>query len=371
MPKVQAAVLVAAEKLEIQEFDLPTVSDDNAIVEIEACGLCGSDIEQFDGRFESFGVSYPTIPGHEPIGRIAEIGRSAAQHWGVAVGDRVAVEPLIGCGRCVGCLTGHRNRCSSPPAGTRVNSYGYVPATTAPGLWGGYAQYLHLDPMSVVHRVDPALPLELAVLYQPVGCGIRWFAHDSGLRLGDAIVILGCGQRGLTGVVAAREAGAGQIIVTGLRADEHKLTLAKKFGADATIVADEQDVVAAVLELTGGQGADVVVDVAAVSMQPIVDAVDIARRGGTIVISALKGSGRTVPGLVPDKLVLKELTIKGLAAQDMRAYIPALRLLESRKYPLELMHTHTFALSEAELAVRTLAGRVPGERAISVMLDPR
>jgi threonine dehydrogenase-like Zn-dependent dehydrogenase len=332
--------------------------------------LCGSDVEQFEGRLEALGAGYPTIPGHEPIGRIAEIGAAAAARWKLAVGDRVAVEPLLGCGHCRGCLTGHRNRCTMPPAGTTINSYGYVPTSTPPALWGGYAQYLYLDYRSVLHRIDPLLPIELAVLYQPMGCGVRWFAHDSGLKLGDTVVVLGCGQRGLTGIVAAREAGAAQVIVTGLAVDEHKLALARRLGADATIVADREDVVARVAELTDGQGADVVVDVAAVSMQPIVDAVEIAKRGGTIVICALKGSGRTVPGLVPDRIVLKELTIKGLAAQDMRAYVPALRLLESRKYPLELMHTHTFALADAQRAIETLAGRIPGERAISVMIDP-
>ncbi|MFC0248109.1 zinc-binding dehydrogenase [Citricoccus parietis] len=229
---------------------------------------------------------------------------------------------------------------------------------------------MYLDPMSVVHRVDPDLPIELAALYQPIAAGIRWFAHESGLRLGDTIVILGCGQRGLAGVIAAREAGAAQIIVTGLAADAHKLELARTFGADATVVADREDVVARVRELTGGEGADVVVDIAAVAMKPIADAVEIAKPGGTIVFAAIKGGGRAAEGFIPDRVVTKELTIRGLLSQDTRAVEPALRLIESRRYPLERMHTHTFGLAEAELAVQTLAGRAPNEQAIHVMIDP-
>lgn len=236
---------------------------------------------------------------------------------------------------------------------------------------GGYAEYMYLDPMSVLHKVDPALPIELAALYQPMAAGIRWFVHDSGMKLGDTVVVLGCGQRGLAGVVAARSAGAGLIIATGLSGDSHKLELARVFGADATVVADEEDTVARVMELTGGEGADIVVDVAAVSMQPIADAVEITKPGGTIVFAAIKGGGAAATGFVPDKVVTKELTIKGLLSQDTRAVEPALRLIESRAFPLDRMHTHTFALADAEQAVQTLAGRVPGQRAVHVMIDPR
>ena len=366
----RAAVLVGRSRIEIDEFDLPAIGPDDALLEVEACGMCGSDVEQFDGGFEALGVPYPTIPGHEPVGRIVRIGSEAAQRWGVRVDDRVAVEPVMGCGHCVACRGGRYSQCRTPRPGTKVNSYGCIPTATSPSLWGGYSQFLYLDPRSVVHRVDPALPTELVALYQPMAAGIRWFVHDSGLKLGDTIVIMGCGQRGLAGVVAAREAGAGSIIVTGLRADQHKLALAREFGADATIVADEQDVVSRVAELTEGRGADIVVDVAAVSMQPIADAVEIARPGGTIVFAAIKGGGAAATGFIPDRVVVKELTIKGLLSQDSRAFVPALRLIESRKYPLERMHTHTFALDDIDQAIRTLRG-VPGEPAVHIMIDPQ
>ncbi|MDF2443090.1 MAG: hypothetical protein JWR01_1293, partial [Subtercola sp.] len=117
--------------------------------------------------------------------------------------------------------------------------------------------------------------------------------------------------------------------------------------------------------------ADIVVDVAAVSMQPIADAIEIAKPGGTIVLAAIKGGGAAATGFVPDRVVTKELTIKGLLSQDTRAVVPALRLIESRRYPLERMHTHTFGLDDIEEAVQTLAGRVEGQHAVHVMLDPR
>ncbi|MEU6561603.1 zinc-dependent alcohol dehydrogenase [Nocardia nova] len=366
----RAAVQVADRRYEIQEFELPPIGPDAALLRVDACGMCGSDVEQYDGGFAALGVTYPLIPGHEPVGTIAEIGAEAARRWGVREGDRVAVEPVLGCGFCRACLVGDYRRCSSLRPGAALNAYGYLPTSVAPSLWGGYAEYMYLDPRTVVHRLSADLPLELAAMYQPMAAGIRWFAHDSGVRAGDTVVILGCGQRGLAGVVAAREAGADRIIVTGLAADAHKLDLAKQFGADLTIAVDERDTVAAVAEFTGGAGADVAVDVTAVATRPIVDAVEIVKPGGTVVLAGVKGSGTTVEGLVTDKIVSKELTVKGLWSQDIRAFEPALRLIESRKHPLERLHTHTFGLDEVATAVETLAGRVPGEHAVHVMIAP-
>lgn len=371
MTQVRAAVLVERGRLEIEEFDLPTIGHDDAILEIEACGMCGSDVEQYNGGFESLGVNYPVIPGHEPVGRIAEIGTDAARRWGVGVGDRVAVEAVMGCGHCQACLTGRYSQCQTFKPGTRVNSYGCIPTSTEPALWGGYADYMYLDPMSIVHRIDPKLPIELAALYQPIAAGIRWVAQESGMQIGDTVVIMGCGQRGLASVVAAREAGAAHVIVTGLETDVHKLELARTLGADTTIFADVEDVIDRVMELTLGRGADVVVDLAAVSMQPIVDSIEVARPGGTIVFAAIKGGGAAATGFVPDRIVMKELTIKGFLSQDLKAVIPALHLIESRKYPLERMHTHTFGLEGATEAVNTLAGKVDGKQAVHVMIDPR
>src|SRR5580692_4577661 len=93
----------------------------------------------------------------------------------------------------------------------------FYPDQLAPGLWGGYAEYMYLDPHTVMHKVAPSLPIELVALYQPLAAGMRWAVQEPGTKIGDTVVILGCGQRGLASVVAVREAGAGRVIVTGLR----------------------------------------------------------------------------------------------------------------------------------------------------------
>jgi threonine dehydrogenase-like Zn-dependent dehydrogenase len=371
MAKSRAAVQVADRRFELSEFDIPRIGSDDGLLRIESCGMCGSDVEQYEGALKAIGVNYPVIPGHEPFGFIEEIGASAARRWGVEKGDRVVVEPLLGCGHCRACLTGNYRRCRTGRPGAGIAAYGYVPTQVAPALWGGYAEYMYLDPRSVLHKVSAELPAELVALYQPMAAGIRWAVQEPGTKLGDTVVILGCGQRGLTSIVAVREAGVGKVIVTGLKSDTHKLALARELGADATIIADQEDTVARVRELTDGEGADVVVDVTAVSVQPITDAIEIAKAGATIIIAGVKGSGQAVPNFVSDKLLMKELTIKGVLSQDLRAFEPALKLIHSRKYPLERMHTHTFGLQDIDLAVRTLAGHVEGAKAIHVMVAPQ
>jgi threonine dehydrogenase-like Zn-dependent dehydrogenase len=251
-----------------------------------------------------------------------------------------------------------------------VSGYSFIPTTVPPALWGGYAEYMYLDPHTVLHEISATVPPEVAALYQPIAAGIRWAAHAAGTKVGDTVVILGAGQRGLGSVVGAREAGAQKIIITGLRRDAHKLALAVEFGAHATIVADEEDTVERVRELTDGHGADVVLDVTPVAVDPVVHAIEVAKSGGTVLFAGMKGSGRTIPDFSSDQVIMKELTIRGMNGQDIRAYEPALRLIESGKYPLHKMHTHTFGLDDAERAIQTLAGRVPGESSISLTISP-
>ncbi len=366
--KARAILQVADRKLEMTEQQIPRLASGEALLEIEACGLCGSDVEQWKGAFTGKGIaSYPLIPGHEPVGRIAEIGKDAARAWGVKTGDRVAVEPHLSCGLCRTCLDGSYHLCKKVQP-TGLPAYGFLPLDFR-ALSGGYASHLLLMPRTVLHRVPEEMPIELATQYQSLAAGIRWAVQVPRTTLGDTVLILGPGQRGLGSVVACKEAGAGRIIVTGLKRDRHKLDLALALGAHHVIVADEESCVERVLALTGGRGADVAIDVAPSSPQPVIDAVGAVRIGGTIVIGGVKGRTTKV-ALDSDQILFRELTIKGVYSQGAAAYEQALRLLGENKYRMERLHTHSFPLEQADLAIRTLAGEVPGEEAISVSLNP-
>jgi threonine dehydrogenase-like Zn-dependent dehydrogenase len=353
-------VLTAPKRLELGAFPLPAIGPDEALVRIEACGICGSDYEQYDGELQP---SYPTIPGHEPLGIIAEIGEAARQRWGVEVGDRVAVRSRYGCGQCEACARQDHRHC------VHGGGYGFTLADQAPGLWGGYADYLYIAPASVLRKMRQDIPAEVAVLFNPLGAGFAWAVHVPQTQPGDDVVILGCGQRGLCSVIAAREAGARRVIITGLAKDEYKLGLAKEFGADETINVEAEDPVSAVQEATDG-GARVIVDTTPYAPQVIPQAVAMAAQGGTIVLAGLKGR-RPVPELYSDDVIHKELTLRGVLGVSYDAFEQAVRLIESQTYPLAKLHTHSFDVVEAERAIQTLAGAFPAEQAVHIAIVPR
>jgi threonine dehydrogenase-like Zn-dependent dehydrogenase len=369
MAKARAVVQVGDKRFEMQQFDLPRIGDDDALMRVEACGICGSDVDQYDGKLNGL-LSLPMIPGHEPIGIIEEIGAEAARRWGLKAGDRVAVEPTRGCGHCRACKCGDSRNCHTGRPGAKISVCGFIPITIPPALWGGMADFMYLDPEVTLHKIASEVPAELAALYQPIAAGISWAHRVPGTKIGDTVVIFGAGQRGIACAAAARAAGAEHVAVIARRQSVHRLKLAEKFGADATIFADE-DVVARVRELTRGEGADVVVDVTAETMAPIPLAVEMARPGGTIILAGVKGPEAAIPDLRNDRIFSKELTIRGVKNADFDSFAIAVKLIESRKYPFEKMHTHSFALRDIELAIKTLAGRVPGEHAVSVSLNPK
>jgi threonine dehydrogenase-like Zn-dependent dehydrogenase len=347
MEMVRAAVQTGPMAYEIQEFPRPQIGPDEGLLRVEACGVCGSDVEQWRGHLVRPGM-FPLIPGHEPLGVIEEVGERAAERWGVSVGDRVAVEILRPCRACDYCLTGRYMSCPH-----RDGAYGMTPTSRSPSLWGGFAEYLYLHPWAILHKVRRDLPPEIAVMFNPLGAGVRWAAFLGEVGLGETVLILGPGQRGLTSVIAARARGAGTIIVTGLGRDEAKLALAREFGADHAINVEEEDVVERVREITDGAMADVVLELTPIATQPVLDAVEAVRHSGRIVLAGLKG-GRAVE-LVTDRLINKGLTVRGAFGVNADAYIEAIRIIESGRFPLEKMASGTFALADTEEAIRSLA----------------
>lgn len=172
-------------------------------------------------------------------------------------------------------------------------------------------------------------------------------------------------------MIAARQAGAGKIIVTGMAADARKLELATTFGAHHTIDVQNEDAADRIKELTGGRGADVVVEVTSYATDPVREALGYVRAGGTIVLAGVKGF-KPVPDFVSDLIVFKEITIKGAIGVTSSGYRKAIDLIEARSLPLEAMHTHDFELKDAELAIRTLARQVAGDESIhSCLIPPR
>ncbi|QHE73291.1 Alcohol dehydrogenase (plasmid) [Rhodococcus sp. WAY2] len=229
---------------------------------------------------------------------------------------------------------------------------------------------MYLDRDAMVHKVPDGVLLAEAALLNPLASAIEWSVLVPETRMGADVVVLGAGQRGLLCVAALREAGAGTIVVTGLRRDAHKLEVALKLGADRVVCVEDEDVFDAVSDATGGTMADVVIDVTPNATQPIVDAIRVVKRGGTIILAGVKW-GKEVPGFVSDQLVIRHITMRGVQAASSDSFAMAMRVLERGRHPLHLLHSHSFPLDRAADAIRTLSGELDdGTPAISVTINP-
>ena len=358
-------VLTRPKTLEAREFARPAIGADDGLLRIEACGICGSDYEQYEGAqpvTEDY-TPYPVIPGHEPLGIIEEVGGNASKRWDVREGDRVAMRSGYGCGRCPACARWEPRLCPK-----RGGTYGYTDVNTPPHLWGGYATHMYLSPYSVMKKVDPRIPAGVAVMFNPLAAGLSWAVGVPRTQPGERVVVLGAGQRGLCSVIAAREAGAKTVVITGLSRDAQKLALARELGADTAIDVERQDVVAAVREATGG-GAEVVVDTTPYAPQSLNHAVAIAVRRGRVIVAGLKGM-KPANDVPVDEIIYKELTVRGVLSMPVDETFRAMDIIESGRYPFEKMHTLSLPLEQAEDAIHALAGHIEGVNPVHLAIVP-
>ena len=347
-----ALVLEAPRRLTRRSFEVRDVGDDDGWLRVEACGLCGTDHEQYTGELHP---GYPFVPGHETVGVIEAAGAQATRRWGVGVGDRVAVEVFLSCGACDACRGGAYRRCARHGL---ADMYGFVPVDNPPGLWGGYAQYQYLAPDSLLLPVPSTLDPVLATVFNPLGAGIRWAVTVPGLEPGAVVAVLGPGIRGLSAAAAAKDAGAGFVMITGVGPrDDDRLAVARAFGADLTVDVARDNPVRALRDHVGAL-ADIVVDVTAKAPAAHGQSVALARPGGTVVLAGTRGSTST-PGFAPDHVVFKELRILGALGVDAPAYRAALDLLATGRYPFDALSRRVVGLDGADDLLRSMAGDGP------------
>ena len=366
--QVLAAVKVGPKQTEVREFELPEVPIDGGLMRVEAAGVCGSDVGSYPRPLRS---GNPNIMGHENVGYIVKLGRLAAQRWGLKEGDRVALEEYLPCGHCEWCRSGDFRLCYETDIHNTPNPirYGTTPVTVAPALWGGFSQYLFLHPNSVFHHVPADVPAEQAALALPLGNGWQWAYVEGEVRPGKTVLIQGPGQQGLGCLIAAREAGAACIIVAGLGRDARRLEVARHLGADHTIDVEAEDLRERVRAITGGRGADVVIDVATARAATVLPALDVlSEKRGTLVVAA-GGVDGTIDGLPIGTVKRKYLAVKAGRGHSYQAVERALRTIASRKYPLHELCSHQFGLRQVDEAIRSAGGEgAPG--AIHVTVAP-
>jgi threonine dehydrogenase-like Zn-dependent dehydrogenase len=364
--KVLAALKVGPSTTELRELDLPPIPDDAALMKVEVAGVCGTDVSQY--RLPLRGG--PLVMGHENVGHLARVGKTFAAHKGLNEGDLVFLEHYLPCGHCEWDHIGEYRHCAATEWFYDPNAirYGYTSTDIAPGLWGGFSHYVYLPLNAVLHKVPKGLTPEEAGIATPMSNGIQWALIDGGIGYASTVLIQGPGQQGLCCVMASKQAGADRIIVTGTSKDARRLEVAKAFGADEVIDVEKEDALARILESTDGRGVDVVLDcTVGAGTAPTLLGIEAAkRRGATMVV---QGEGnQEFPSFPIGRLTRKGMTLKSARGHSHRAVELALHQLASHRFPLELMMTHTFGLSEVDYAIKSVGGQgAPGAIHVSVI----
>ena len=349
--RIQAAVKVGPSHTETRSFPRPALGDDDGLLRVAATGVCGADVKWYREADQE-----PRILGHEIVGWIEEITPVARRRWGVNEGDLVALEEYLPCGYCEWCRVGEFRHCwAADPTASANMRFGGTPLSVAPALWGGYAEMVYLPANTVMHRIPAGISPSRAAYALPLGNGFQWAYLDGGLRTGAAILIEGPGQQGIGCLIAAREVGAGVIVVSGTAADASRLEIARILGA-TTVNIDEQELEPVVRDVTGGEGVDVVIDTTGGSAETALAALScLKRKEGVAVLQPAD-----VPSFPLGVVNRKAITVRMTRGHSYGAVRMALEVLRSERYPFPLLNTHTYALDRVDEAIRTAGGRELG-----------
>lgn len=369
MAKCRAWVLTAPGKMNMEDFEIPELAEDAALLKVEATGICGTDKHVYIGHSPT--APFPFIAGHEIVGTIEKLGSKANEsmtifNGSLKIGDRVALAPGGKvCGRCYYCL----NMPHRPPFCLNRNIvYGFTPTTKKPGLWGGYAEYIYVLPGSNIFKIPEGMSLERAILTEPLSTAIRaverayspgepFMGHGYGV--GRSAMVLGAGPIGLMVVAALRYSGAGLIIVQDLFAE--KLNMARILGADMLIDGrlPIEERLEKVRKATNGVGPDVVIE-AAGAPHAFTEALDFVRRGGKLIeVGNFTNNGPAE--IIPFYICHKDLDIHGSWGYPALIFKDTLSMLERTALPVEKAVTHTFPLEELPKAFEVVGARDAGK----------
>lgn len=299
---MQAAVLVAPERMELREVARPVCGAMDVIVRIDRCGICGTDLHIFKGHYAADRL--PLIPGHEFAGRIVEVGRDVR---GLAEGQRVIADINIGCGTCFHCRRNEVFNCPDiAQLGIRTD--------------GAFAEYVRV-PARLAIPIPDGMPSALAALTEPLACVVR-AAKRSQLQFAESVLVLGAGPVGNLHVQLARAIGAAPVIA--VERDPARAALVQACGADA-VVEDPAALSETVLAMTEGRGADLVIEsIGNVALYE--SALGLVRPGGRVAAFGLTGAEARV-AISPLDIVLREIGLRGSVAGMGEDMHQALRLL--------------------------------------------
>ena len=339
---MQAVVVRAPMEFEVETVPMPDVPAGGLLLRINACGLCGSDLRTLRSGHRK--VTFPWIIGHEVSGTIVEVGPNYQGKW--KLGDLISVGPMAFCGNCDFCLNGEYELCENYREIAQAWPGGFAETMAVP------AECVRLGTMELVPEgLDPAL----AAIAEPISSCLN--AQEKGqVGLGDTVVVIGTGPVGCIHTSLARAKGADKIFVVDI-VDE-RLKLAEAFEPDALINAAKVDLVQEVRRLTHGKGADAIVTATPAPVAQV-QAVEMARKGGRILLFGGLPKGNSKPGVDMNIVHYNALHLIGTTIFAPRHYRLALKLVASGRVPVDKLITHRFPLSEFKQgAMLALEGKV-------------
>lgn len=332
---MKALRLYGPSKIQIDDIPIPTIREQELLLKIDSCSICGSDFRNVRAGGSSHGMDLPRVLGHELVGTIVEVGAQWRDQF--HEGEQVVVGAIVPCGRCPLCIQGHPNQCQNKKA----IAYQYD---------GAFAEYMKVPEQSIrsgnvikVAEHDEAMRPQLA-LSEPLSCAING-QEISQVSLTDTIVIVGCGPLGLFHTQLAKLKGCSKIICVDF--DQHRLHLAKQVGADHILSPQEVDLEEAIKELTNGIGASVVM-VAVPDPQVVQNALNwVAPRGRINVFGGMPQDHQGIE-LNLNIIHYQEITIQGTSDSTPKHLHQAMELILTDRVRTDFMITKKITLEEAK-----------------------
>ena len=343
---MKALVLSEYKKLDLVEMAEPRPAEDELLIRIRACGICGSDVHGYDG---STGRRLPPIVmGHEAAGEVEAVG-SAVRNF--SVGDRVTFDSTVYCGKCFFCQRGLVNLCDdrevigvSTPLFRRM---------------GAFAEYVCV-PERIACPLPANMPFAHAALIEAVSVAVHAVSLTP-IALEDTVVVVGAGMIGLLTMQAARLAGAGRVI--GVDLDDTRLEMAHSLGATDTLNSTNPEVAKQIVELTHGRGADVALECVGATV-PVKLAVDCVRKGGSVT---LVGNVAPTIELGLQSVVTRQIRVQGSCASSGE-YPACISAISRGAIRVESLISATAPLDEGARWFERLYAREPG--LLKVVLEP-
>jgi L-iditol 2-dehydrogenase len=356
--QMKAWVLGDPDQLLLREKRVPVPGHAEVLVRIDAVAICATDLEIIhSGSPASIQDGLPFnkefTPGHEYMGTVAALGPDVDEF---RIGERISVEIHAGCGQCKRCRQGMYTSClnyGKPEKGHRANGF-----TTD----GGFAEFA-VNHINTLARVPDTMSDAEATLVVTAGTAMYGLTELGGLVAGESVVVIGPGPIGLLAVAVAKALGASPVVLTGTR--NKRLAIGRELGADRIININDEDATEIVKQLTGGIGADYVVECAGTEAT-INQAIHMTNRGGKICLAAFPHDPVTMDLA---HLVKNNIYAYGIRGEGRSATRRAMALMAEKRFDATKIHTHTFPLADLPTALCYARDRV--DDAIKVVVTNR